>query len=52
MLLTPEMVEVLTLTRDWEQAAQRDQERIKNSAELTDFFEKLYLDDQAGPNNA
>lgn len=38
MLQTLQMMKVLTLSRDWELAAQCEQERVKNAEELNDFF--------------
>jgi hypothetical protein len=41
--LTPDMVEMLTLVKDWEQADARLQHDIEDP-ELEDSFENLYLD--------
>ena len=42
--LTPDMVEMLALVKDWEQADSRAQHNIEDP-ELEDCFENLYLDD-------
>jgi hypothetical protein len=41
--LTPDMVEMLTLVKDWEKADARLQHDIEDP-ELEDAFENLYLD--------
>ena len=43
MSLTSDMVEILTIVRDWEQAEERSQESARNSEELTDLFTSLYV---------
>ena len=43
MSLTSDMVEILTIVRDWEQAEERSQESERNSEELTDLFSGLYI---------
>ena len=43
MSLTSDMVEILTIVRDWEQAEERSQESARNSKELTDLFTSLYV---------
>ena len=56
MSLTPEMVEILTLGRDWEQAADYEEQRIAQQQEMNEFFNNMYLGDNgaspgAGPSN-
>ena len=43
MSLTSNIVEILTIVRDWEQAEERSQESERNSEELTDLFSGLYI---------
>ena len=43
MSLTSDMVEILKIVQDWEQAEERSQESARNSKELTDLFTSLYV---------
>ena len=45
MSLKSDMVEMTTLTKDWDQAARRLQENVANTAELADYFDNLYVND-------
>ncbi|CAO2199873.1 unnamed protein product [Urochloa humidicola] len=49
--LTPEMVEMLALVKDWEQGDSRTQHEMEDK-ELEDAFENLYLDDDTTSENA
>jgi hypothetical protein len=45
--LTPEHVEMLSLAKDWEQAAVRQQHCVENK-DLEELMENMYLDAQEG----
>ena len=45
MSLKPDMVEMITLTKDWDQAAQWLQENIASTAEIAKYFDNLYVND-------
>ena len=45
MSLKSDMVEMITLTKDWDQAARWLQENVANTAELAEYFDNLYVND-------
>ena len=45
MSLKSDMVEMITLAKDLDQAARRLQENVANAAKLADYFDNLYIND-------
>ena len=41
------MVEILTILKDWELADRRSQETARNSAEIIEYFDNLYIEDDS-----
>ena len=45
--LKSDMVEILTILKDWELADRRSQETARNSAEIIEYFDNLYIEDDS-----
>ena len=51
MSLTPEMVEALTCLKDWELAERRQQDIIRHTDEMSEYFSSLNVEEEPGPSN-
>ena len=51
MSLTPEMVEALTCLKDWELAERRQQDLIRHTDDMSEYFSSLNVEDEPGPSN-
>ena len=51
MSLTPEMVEALTCLKDWELAERRQQDIIRHTHDMSEYFNSLNADKEPGPSN-
>ena len=45
MSLKPDMVEALTITKDWDQAERRMQDYSMNNDQLVEYFHTFYVDE-------
>ena len=45
--LKSDLVEILTILKDWELADRRSQETARNSAEIIEYFDNLYIEDDS-----
>ena len=51
MSLTPEMVEALTCLKDWELAERRQQDIIRHTDDMSEYFSSLNVEEEPSPSN-
>ena len=51
MSLTPVMVEALTCLKAWELAERRQQDIIRHTDDMSEFFSSLIVEEESGPSN-
>ena len=51
MSLTHEMVEALTCLKDWELAERRQQDIIRHTDDMSEYFSSLNVEEEPGPSN-
>ena len=49
--LIPEMVEALTCLKDWELAERRQQDIIRHTDDMSEYFSSLNVEEEPGPSN-